>query len=368
MSRKISVLFILPSLQGGGAERVILTILRHLDRDRFSIALAVIDARDPVLASDLPADIDRIDLHSSRARYSAIALVRLIWKRRPDVVFCVLGHVNLLLALIKPGLPRATKLIARETIVMSAYLSGNNFAWLWKAAYRKFLPRCDVIVCQSRDMQHSLIQDLGIPARNMVVVRNPVDIDRIRALSAATPVNAHVGAAAGAIGLIAAGRLVWQKGFDLLIEALALLDDARFHVSILGQGPLLGDLKRLTERCNLSAQVHFLGFKSNPYALFAAADAFVLSSRFEGMPNVVLEALACGTGVIATPAPGGVDELLANRPRCVLAQAISAESLAEAIKSYDFAARRSPFDLGEFAVGTIVARYAEVLTTAVVQS
>jgi glycosyltransferase involved in cell wall biosynthesis len=356
---------VLPSLHGGGAERVILTILRHLDRFRFTTVLAVIDGREPVFSSDLATDLEVIDLGFTRVRYSAASLIHLIWKRRPDVVFCVLGHLNLLLALIKPCLPRATKLVVRETVVMSSYLVENRFAWLWKAAYRLLLPRCDAIVCQSQDMRDALVYDLGISSKNMVVVQNPVDIERVRALSDAPiesidlqdkPEDTN-----GTINLVAAGRLVWQKGFDLLIEAIALLNDPRFHVRIIGQGPLRSDLERLAMQRGVDQQVRFLGFQSNPYPIFKRADAFVLSSRFEGMPNVILEALACGTGVIALPAPGGINELLGGRPRCLVANSVSAYGLAEALKTYDFANRTSlEFALDDYAVGKVCCRYASV--------
>ena len=105
------MLFVLPTLHGGGAERVVLTILRHLDRHLFEVSLAVVDARKPAFATDLPQGVEVIDLGCTRVRYSGAALIRLIWGRRPDIVFCALGHLNLQLALIKPLLPRSTKLM-----------------------------------------------------------------------------------------------------------------------------------------------------------------------------------------------------------------------------------------------------------------
>lgn len=365
-TRKLSVLFVLPSLQGGGAERVVLTVLRHMDRNRFAVSLAVIDGRSPTFVADLPTDVEVTDLGFTRVRYSAVALIRLIWKRRPDLVFCVLGHLNLLLALIKPCLPRETKIITRETIVMSSYLVGNRFAWLWKAAYRWLLPRCDAIVCQSQDMKHALVNDLGIAGKNMLVVQNPVDIDRIRALSEAIIETDNWrdfrDGISQKINLIAAGRLVWQKGFDLLIEAIALLNNPSIHVSILGDGPLRDNLVDLAIQRGVIRQVHFLGFQSNPYPWFKRADAFVLSSRFEGMPNVILEALACGTGVIAMPAPGGINELLRGRPRCIVAESVSARGLAAALKSYDYRIVATParFVLDDYTVETVCRRYADV--------
>jgi glycosyltransferase involved in cell wall biosynthesis len=353
-------------MQGGGAERVILTVVRHLDKDRFAVALAVIDGRDSVFASDLPDTVEVLVLKCTRVRYAVGALIRLIWKRRPDVVFSVLGHLNLVMALIKPLLPRATKLIARETVVVSSTLADNYFSGFWRLAYRLFLPRCDAIVCQSRDMKNDLISDIGLSKDNLVVVQNPVDVERIRELSRASIPPAFAGVPpndASRIQLVAAGRLVWQKGFDLLIEALAILANPRYHVTIIGQGILRDDLERLAGEFGVASQVNLIGFQNNPYPFFRAANAFVLSSRFEGMPNVILEALACGTGVIALPAPGGINELLEGRPRCAVATSVTARSLAEALKRYDFSVSRQEmqFDLDDYSVENVCGRYRDVI-------
>lgn len=374
VTRKVHVLFVLPNLHGGGAERVVLTILRHLDKNRFAVALAVIDGGNSAYEGDLPDAVEIVDLKCTRVRYSIGALIRLIRKRRPDVVFSVLGHLNLIMAVIKPFLPRTTKLIARETVVVSASLVGNYYSGAWRLAYRLFLPRCDAIVCQSRDMQNDLISDVGLSKDNMVVVQNPVDVERISKLSCAATPSVFVGALSDdtstRIHLVAAGRLVWQKGFDLLIEALAILGNPRFHVTIIGEGLLREELARLAVKFGVATQVSLIGFQNNPYPFFKSADAFVLSSRFEGMPNVILEALACGTGVIALPAPGGIYELLEGRPRCSIAKSVSARGLAEALEGYDFSIGRdrTPFQLDDYFVENVCARYGEVILSVVDRS
>src|SRR5262252_8321176 len=91
-------LFLIPTLTGGGAERVIVTIIRHLDRSRFAPILAVVTTRNAAFIDDVPPDVEFIDLRSARVRYVLPRLLKLIWKRRPDVVFSTLGHLNLALA------------------------------------------------------------------------------------------------------------------------------------------------------------------------------------------------------------------------------------------------------------------------------
>src|SRR5215831_17623412 len=99
------VLFLIPTLTGGGAERVIVTILRHLDRGRFLPILAVVNTRDAAFMDDVPADVEFIDLRCRRVRYALPKLLKLIRQRRPDVVLSTLGYLNLALAILRPLLP-----------------------------------------------------------------------------------------------------------------------------------------------------------------------------------------------------------------------------------------------------------------------
>ncbi len=361
------ILFLIPSLQGGGAERVITTLLRHLDRSKFLLTLAVVDTSEAAYREDMPEDVEFIDLRCSRVRYALPKIVRLIWQCRPAVVFSTLGHLNLALAIIRPMLPNGVRYIARETIVVSeALLQYPKPDW-WRWAYRCFYRRFDTVVCQSRDMRDDLVENFALPPGKAVVIHNPVDIERICRLAQESLEWGFEQPGRGSdhrlVHLVAAGRLSHQKGFDLLIEALALCGNPRFHLTLLGEGPLKRELEELAQAKGVANQVCFAGFQKNPYAFFAHADAFVLSSRYEGFPNVVLEALACGTRVIATPALGGVREILDGVEGCVLAESVTAEALANVlccgmhtvkIKTIHEAAN-------QFAIPEIISQYEDVL-------
>lgn len=361
------LLFLIPSLQGGGAERVVLTLLRHLSSERFDLALAVIDGRCPAYFEDLPPNVAYFDLQSSRVRYSLLRILRLVWSRRPKVIFSTLGHLNLALALLKPLLPRGTRLVARETAVVSDMLRAQRGGAVWSLAYKRLSGRFDKVICQSYSMRNELVSRFGYEARNTVVIHNPIDIDRIRRL-AVEPLPTSIGGRwlgnGDQITLVAAGRLSHEKGFDLLIEAIALTANPQLRLVILGQGPLREPLENLATRLHVSDRVDFIGFDANPYRYFARASAVVLSSRSEAFPNVVLEALACGAPVIATPASGGVQEILEGRHACLICEDISAQSLASAISSYPFAtaAPQTRPDVSEFSAALICALYANVLS------
>ena len=169
------VVFLIPSLQGGGAERVIATLLRHVDRTRFRVALAVVNMRDAVFLSDVPEDVELIDLGSSRVRYALPKIVRLIWKRRPDVVLSTLGHLNLALAIVRPFLPNDVRYVARETIMVSESLPLYRTTWLWSWGYRFFYRRFDMVICQTDVMRDDLVVNYRLPSGKAVVIHNPVD-------------------------------------------------------------------------------------------------------------------------------------------------------------------------------------------------
>lgn len=330
--RRPHVLLLIPTLGGGGAERFVATMAKHLNRERFRITLAVIDSRDAVFREEIPSDVEFIDLAAPRLRYALPRIVALSRRLQPDVVFSTLGHLNLALAMVRPWLPRLSRTIARETIVVSYGLERYRLRAVWALLYRLFYRRHDHIVCQSRDMHDDLVQHFHLPRRKALVIHNPVDLERIRRLSSQPAALPSI--PTEAVRLIAAGRLDHQKGFDILIEAIWRLQDGSVHLTLLGSGPQEEELRRQIACRGLADRIHVVGFQRNPYAWFAKADAFVLSSRYEGFPNVVLEALACGTPVVATPAPGGTLEILKGIDGCVLADSIDAEALARAIRSW----------------------------------
>lgn len=352
----LEILFLVPSLRGGGAERVMVTLCRHLDRTCFRPSLAVVDTANASYLQDVPEDVEVIDLHSKRVRGAIPRILSLIWRRRPRIVFSTLGQLNLVLAAMRPLLPRDVQYVAREASIVGLLPSVYNVPRWWFWAYRTLYPRFDKVVCQSRAMKDDLVENFAVPAAKTVVINNPVDIARIRQLSLQE--ENPIGDTHSTLRLVAAGSLVAVKGFDILLAAMARLAVTRpFCLTVLGDGPLRQDLERQVEDLGLSACVRFVGFKANPYPYFRQADAFVLCSRFEGFPNVVLEALACGTPVVATPGAGGVREVVEGIQGCVLADDQSPESLARALERFPGGLRVDASVMQRYSVPSIVEQY-----------
>lgn len=353
MPARQRLLFLIPTLTGGGAERVVVTLLQHLDRERFELALAVVDTRDAAFRDQVPGDVEFIDLGCRRVRYALPKLLRLLWRRRPDVVMSTLGHLNLALAMVRPLLPRGTRYVARETTVVSRGIGNYRNVRLWAWAYRRFYGRFDRLVCQSRGMQDDLVHSFGLDPARMVIIPNPVDRARIAAACGAVAMPSALPASFHAV---AAGRLSTEKGFDLLIDALAIARRRDLQLKILGEGALKDELMARAQVRGVAGRVEFCGYLHNPYPTFAEADLFVLSSRYEGFPNVVLEALACGTPVVATPAPGGTREILDGVGGCIVADAVTAEALANALDRWE-PSRIPASAVDPYAVERVVAAY-----------
>jgi glycosyltransferase involved in cell wall biosynthesis len=325
------VLFLIPSLRGGGAERVFSTLLRHLDRSCFELHLAVLQGQGS-FSEEIPPDVVVHDLNVSRVRYALPAIVRLVWQTRPDMLLSTLGHLNLALIVAKPLMPHGTKILIRETTITATFLQeGTRHPRLWRWVYRRFYKRADKVVCLSDSMMDDLAVNFSVPREKLVRIYNPIDMERIWAMAKSGANTAH----GPGPHLVNVGRLSVEKGLDVLLDAMPTilkhLPDAQ--LTVLGEGPLLTDLLEQAKRLGLSNRVHFLGFQKNPWSYISHSDLFILPSRFEGLPNAVLEALALGTRVVASDCPGAMRELQDHDARIILAPPGDPTALAELIIS-----------------------------------
>lgn len=328
MNQRPRVLLLIPHLGGGGAEKVFALLARGLSREKYELHLGLV-TQAGVLADEFPRRVTLHALDVGRIRYAPFRLFGLIRRLRPHVIVSGMFHLNFLVLLLRPLLPRSTRVLVRQNGTVSAALAFGNLPIYTRSFYRLLYRRADKVICQSAAMANDLGRELGMDPERLAVLSNPVDVDAIcsaieQASNRWTGIGPH---------LLAVGRLSREKGFDLLLQALVMVREQMPTADLVlaGSGPEEAALKSLCHELGLDSAVRFAGHIGQPTAFFPGASAFVLSSRHEGLPNALLEAAAGGLPIVALPASGGVADLLRGQPGAWLATEISSAALAASL-------------------------------------
>ena len=352
---------VLPSARGGGAERVLLNLIQRFDRNHFSLHLVIIENSGSYL--DLvPPDVHFHALGYDRVGKAMMKLITVLRRLAPNVVMSSIGHLNLALLLTRPFLPQQTKIVVRESNMPSKSFASGAKLTFFRLLYPLLYPSADRIICPGKAIKNDLKIKFRIREDKMVTIPNPVLVDNIR--SKMTPHQNPF--KQDRINIIAVGSLTRQKGFDLLVAAMKKLMKIRegVHLTIMGEGPEKSNLRTQIRLLNLLDSITLVGFRENPYPYFYHADLFVLSSRWEGLPNVVLESLACGTPVIAFDCPGCVSEIFDDHCQGILVKAGDTEALAGAIDNFLEKRKNSSKDFllpQKFDAKSVTAQYQDVL-------
>jgi glycosyltransferase involved in cell wall biosynthesis len=327
MARRTKILLLLSHLGGGGAEHVIALLARGLSQEKYEVHLGLVRQSDRS-GESLPAWVSVHPLGAGRARAGAWPLLRLIWQLRPEVVLTGAAEVSFLVLMLRPLFPANTSVLVRQNATATSVIAFGRLPRFTRLLYRLLYRNSDQVICQSRDMACDLGHAAGIGEEQIAVLPNPVDLAGIQAALRVPESNSSTGRQ-----LLAVGRLSHEKGFDLLLKALATVRE-RFpevRLILVGTGREELALKSLCRQLGIEDAVGFAGHVDPPYPFFERTTLFVLPSRHEGMPNALLEAAAAGLPIVATPASGGVVDLLRSRLGAWLAPEISAEALATTI-------------------------------------
>ena len=305
------VALFLPTLAGGGAERRMLEVARQLSAIGLAVDL-IVSRRGGAWWGSVPPSIRLIDLEAWKTPTSLPGLVRYIRRERPDAMIATLPQCCATALIAKSFVGGDFRLIVRqETVYATQYDLVNVDIKAAMATMRTLLHQADAVWAVSHYVAEELKRLAPKAAALVEVVENPV-VDADLPARAKQPV-AHPWFENSTVPVVlAVGRLEnFSKDHPTLLRAFEIVAKRRpARLVVLGDGPDRSELEALAQHLGISDRVDFPGFQMNPVAYMTRAQAFVLTSTYEGLPGVMIEALACGTSVVSTDCPGGVREVL----------------------------------------------------------
>lgn len=321
----------MPSLRVGGAEKKIMALLRYLNRDEFAPSLIVQDGCGP-LWQDLPCDVHFVDLDKSKMRFTVPSLRQVLRETRPDLIFSPMEHTCVAVALARrfEGLSMPLVFSVESNLRRSLLEVPLAKRWIYRSFYKRFYPDATKVVAVSRGVADLFTTEIPEVKDRIVILPNPVVPDSAEIEKRNKTVDPWLNSEFPVV--VACGRLVKAKSFDTLIRAFAKVRErVRARLLILGEGPERPYLEDLVRRCHLRGSVKLPGAVENPFASMKKASVFVLSSQWEGMPGVLIEAMASGAPCVATDCNFGPRELIEHGRNGLLARVGDVESLAEQI-------------------------------------
>jgi len=328
---KIKILFFLPNLNGGGAEKVTVNILRKLNKDKYDLHLVLTEKKGQYLDL-IPNYVQIHDLKVSKTVFSILKLRHKILEIRPDIVFSTLFRTHVVLNFALLGMKNKPKVILRSPNSPKLIIENKQISSFMKMMLEKAYRDADLIIAQTPEMKNEIIKYHHIEENKITVLLNPIDTDLIdeKIKDIQNPFDKEY------VNVVAAGRLTHQKGFDVLIEAFkeVIENNNNFRLYIIGDGDDKSKLENLIEKYNLGKYITLLGFQDNPYKYFHYSDLYVLSSRWEGLPNTVLENLYLKKPIIATKCIPFMDHLIQDGKNGILVLPEDSKTLFSAILNY----------------------------------
>lgn len=332
MTAKKKLAIYLPTLASGGAEKLHVILSSAFMAAGYDVTF-VLHRITGAYVKLVPEGVKLVELGSDRTLGCLLPLVKYLKSEKPDILLSNLGHNNIMAIWAGKMAGVRTRIIASHHSALT-FECRNSTQWQYRILpflCRIFLPWAHANVAVSKGAADDLAQATGLPREKITVIYNPVELidfeNRINA-----PVE-HAWVKERAIPyIVGVGRLTEQKNFSLLLDAFAKVTTQKnVRLILVGEGPLLADLKRQAITLGVADKVSFAGFQPNPLPFMNHASVLVMSSLFEGFGNVLVEALACGTPVVSVDCPYGPAEILEDGKYGRLAPLGDSSALAEAI-------------------------------------
>lgn len=338
----LRVTFFMPTLGGGGAERVTVNLVQEFANRGFDIDLVLVRAEGAYL-SEVPSAVRIIGLGASRILASLPQLVTYFREEQPDAFLSALESANIvaLWAHRWAGSDARIVVATHNTLSVIARNARRLQDRVVPFLARRFYPWADGVVTVSEGAAEDLRRVANLPEDHVRVIYNPIVTPELLARTKEEGNHPWLQSKERPV-VLGIGRLTSQKNFPLLLRAFAEVRRQReARLIILGEGEDRGDLGALAKRLDIDSDVDLPGFVDNPLAYLREASVFALSSNFEGLPTVLIEALACGCPIVSTNCPSGPEEILEGGQWGTLVPTGDKDKLAAAIIETIDSPRRS---------------------------
>lgn len=332
IKKNMHLALFLPSLRGGGAEQVMVNLARAFAERGLKVDMVLAKAEGPYLLQ-MPPEVRVVNLEAKRMLSSFLGLVRYLRREQPEVLISTMSHVNIVAVWARKWACVSTRVVLTEQANLSqATRNARNFRGRFLPLLMRFTyPLASGIVACSQGVADDLARTLGIQREHIQVIYNPI-VDEELLVKAQEPVEHPWFQPGEPPVLLSAGRLTQQKDHFTLLRAFALVHaQISARLVLLGEGDERPALESLVRELNIDNDVIMPGFVDNPYKYIAQSRVFVLSSRWEGLPTVLVGAMACGTPVVSTNCPSGPSEIITNEVNGLLVPPAEPEALAEAV-------------------------------------
>jgi len=306
------LVFLIGSLGGGGAEKVCVDLANQLVDDNIPVSLIVLNLYNSIYHTNIDKRIKLTVLNNNHARNSIIALGRYIINHKPEK-FLVFNHqLAIILIILKIALLKKYKIISRNISNLTQKKIHEPSFWhrnIVSYFVKKIYGHVNKIIAQSNGMRDDLISNFNFDARKIIVIYNPISPSIEMTLQ-----NINLSEIEKRHEIIFAGRLNYVKGIDYLINAFKIINqtDEALKLRIVGDGPLKNDLIKMAKNYNLLDHIIFEGFQKNIADYLLYGKLTILTSLYEGFPNVLIESLAVGTPVVSFDCPNGPKEIIQN--------------------------------------------------------
>ncbi len=335
----------LPNLDGGGAERMMVNLACGFAARGYAVDLVLATAQGPFL-SEVCSAVQVVDLGAKGVVSSLPSLIRYLRRAKPKALLVTLSHASVVALIARRLAFVQTRVVVREANMLRIYdrdkpavpqtpstlsVRTRFRVRVLRWSIRNIYPWADAFIGVSHGVAENIERFIGAPAEKVHTIYNPVVNDSL--LEGAGLEPDHPWFALGQPPVVlGAGRLEGQKDFATLIRAFALVRQERpAKLVILGEGKHRARLEALVTELGLEGEVSLPGFVSNPFAFMARADTFVLSSLHEGLPGVLIQAMACGCKDVSTDCPSGPREILQDGRLGSLTPVADVSALAKAI-------------------------------------